>query len=185
MESLKQLGYKFAKSVDDSQELAKQVLALFPEFADVSPKDSEKWAELDNGFALRFSELNPAQGYTIDWVPTTKKPAVMATLDWALSYSSQQLNSLKDSQPQMVAVARDMHRKWQQYRSARRIALVKAMQGKKDVKRSATKDFDTRVVDILGDLKKQCKTAESRGDTTANSDKFQRASVAFMEIWKA
>jgi len=191
MDSLKTLGYQFAQSEEATQEIARKVLERCPDFVNVVATDNDKFAELDEGFALRFQELREPVGYSNDWTPIKGKgkPALIATLAWAMSYSPQQLNSLRATEPVMVDIARALHRQWGQYKSARRNALLRAVRKcvepeKKE--KAKPVDFTDYVDNVFSDLKTRCKNAKRlRHDDTADLDKFNNAVSAFMSIWKA
>ena len=84
--SFKDAGYQAARSSETMASIAKWILERNPSFID-SPSDEQK-AELREGWALRWQELNPATKYTADWIPADNGN-IEVSLAYCLSYSQQ------------------------------------------------------------------------------------------------
>ena len=94
--SFKDAAYQSAVSSERTASIARYVLDKCPSFLDDVPKEIK--AELDEGFALRWQEVNPAKKYTTDWVPSDTGN-VEVTLAFCLSYSQQAFGQMKNEDP--------------------------------------------------------------------------------------
>lgn len=193
--SVKDLGYQQAKTGDTLKVQGKYALdhlAGFPE----SLTDEDK-TQLYDGYRLRFSENNPTKVYAVvdgNYVLATpemesnkKLEKIKLSVDYVFSFSQQQFGQLKNEQPQLHALhkgVRDTANKYCSNRLAdlKRVARAILNEGKQR-ERAPTVSFGERVLAVLEDLQTKCKTAQSRGDETANEQAFKQAKIAFMTKW--
>ena len=191
----KDLGYKQAKTGDTLRAQGKYALdhlAGFPE----SITDEDK-TQLYDGYRLRCSENTPTKVYAVvdgnyvlatdEMIANKKLEKIKLSIDYVFSFSQQQFGQLKNEQPQLHALhkgVRDTTNKYCSNRLAdlKRVARSILNEGKQR-ERAPTVSFGERVVSVLDDLKAKCKTAQSRGDETADEKRLRDACVAFMVKW--
>jgi hypothetical protein len=101
--SLKDAGYQAAKHGEGMAQVARYVLEECPTFLDGVPDEVK--AQLREGQALRWQELNQAIRYTPDWIPS-KDGGIEVTLAYCLSYSQQAFGQLKTKTPYSTASSR-------------------------------------------------------------------------------
>lgn len=181
--SFKDAAYQSAVSAERSASIARYVLDKCPGFLDDIPKEVK--AELDEGFALRWQEVNPAKKYTADWVPSDTGN-IEATLAFCLSYSQQAFGQLKNEDPAKHSVIKDVRDKFNKYRSNRLADLKTAVrrianEGKTSTRQQA-KVYSEWLNDTFDAMKARAKTATARGDESAHEAKLRVAIDAF---WKA
>lgn len=181
--SFKDAAYQSAVSAERSASIARYVLDKCPGFLDDIPKEVK--AELDEGFALRWQEVNPAKKYTTDWVPSDTGN-IEATLAFCLSYSQQAFGQLKNEEPAKHSVIKDVRDKFNKYRSNRLADLKTAVrrianEGKTSTRQQA-KIYSEWLNDTFDAMKARAKTATARGDESAHEAKLRVAIDAF---WKA
>lgn len=193
--SLKDLGYKQAVTGDVFRNQAKYAIEHIVGFPDSVPDEAK--TQLFDGYRLRFGENNPPVVYAVidgNYVTATsemesnkKVEKIKVGVDYAYSFSQQQFGQLKNEQPQLHALIKAVRDKTNKYCSNRLADLKR--QGRnilnegKQRERSATVSFGERVLAVLEDLQAKCKTANSRGDETANELAFKQAKIAFMTKW--
>jgi hypothetical protein len=195
VKSLKDLGYRHARTDDTLAGMALYAMdhiAGFPE----SISDTDK-TELVDGYRLRFNELNPPKEYAVidgnylDVRGLAEIPAkaekVILGVDVAFSYTQQQFGRLKEDNPSLHAVIKVWRDKANDYTNnkLRKLANKAKEILNKDKKRErgAVLDFNQRVIKALETLTDNCRTAQSRGDDTANAERFREAKIAFLAKW--
>ena len=177
--SLKDAGYQSATASERIAVVAAYVLDKCPTFLDEVPKEVK--AELTEGWAVRWQELNPAQRYSADWVPVESGGAVEVTLAYALSYSQQAFGQLRTSEPQKHSAIKRVRDAFNKYCSNRMDDLKTAIRrlNPTERKRSVTDNFDVWVNKALDNIITRCRNAAAREDATANEVKVRMAVEAF------
>ena len=184
--SFKDAGYQSAVSGERTASIARYVFNHCPTFLDEVPKEVK--AELEEGFALRWQELNPAVKYTTDFVPSDKGN-IEVTLAFCLSYSQQAFGQMKNEDPVKHGVIKAVRDAFSKYKSNRLSDLKTAVrrvanEGKTSTRQQA-KHFDEYLGDIFDTLKARCKTATARGDASAHEAKLRVAIDAFKKAYYA
>jgi len=179
--SLKDAGYQAAKHGEGMAQVARFVLDECPTFLDGVPDEVK--AQLREGQALRWQELNPAVRYTADWVPA-KDGGTEVTLAYCMSYSQQAFGQLKNENPVQHGIIKGVRDKFNKYSSNVMGDLTRAIrrllsEGQEKTK-SATKNYTEFLSDMFDSCKSRCKTANARGDASAPSEiKLRQAIDAF------
>ena len=176
--SFKDAGYQSARSGETMAMIAKWILERNPDFLD-SPKDEEKH-ELREGWAVRWQELNPANKYSADWVPSDNG-GIEVSLAYCLSYSQQAFGQLKNDNPVQHGVIKQIRDAFNKYCSNRmadlRTAVRRVSNENKTTTRAQAKTFDEFIKDMFDTAKSRCKTATARGDATAPSEVALRQAI--------
>ena len=193
-DSYKNLMYRFATLKDEELSIAKVVYERCGTFHEEQPE--EILEEMKAGSVMKWQELNDSLGigntYTKEWVPckaNSKEVAFMATAEWALSYSTQKTNGLKESDPKMHAVLRLVQIPLNKYINGNKNALIKKVEEYHNKLnniqrvRAVTADFTKTVKETLEALKTRCKNAKNRGDTSADDKRLHEAVSAFNKVW--
>lgn len=176
--SFKDAGYQSARSSETMASIAKWVLEHNPSFLD-SPTDEEK-AQLREGWALRWQELNPAVRFNADWVPS-ENGGTEVSLAYCLSYSQQAFGQLKNENPVQHGVIKQIRDAFSKYCSNRmgdlRTAVRRVANEGKSSTRQQAKQFDEFLKDLFDTAKARCKTAQARGDGTAPTEIALRQAI--------
>jgi len=188
-QSFKSLMYDFSDLKSKEKTVAKSVFEKCNTFHEEQPE--EILEEMKAGAVLRWSEEHPPVGYTAEWRPCGKgeKPAFIATAEWALSYSTQKTNGLKESDPLMHKVLRSVQIPVNKYWNANKNALIAKVKEVHDEvngitrQRAPTADFAVTLKQTLESLKTRCKNANGRGDETADLKKLDRCIAVFNKEW--
>jgi hypothetical protein len=193
--SLKDAGYHQARAGDFTESVARYVMDCIPDFPNNFPDD--KKAELIEGYRLRFNENNSPVEYAViggqylNVLDLSEIPKgterVKIGVDVAFSYTQQQFGRLKDDNPALHAVIKVWRDKCNGYTGNRVRELInqakKILNRDKPKARSAVKGFNERVTETLDKLADNCKTAQSRGDESANLELYRKAKTAFLAVW--
>ena len=196
--SLKDLGYQQAGNFEKSISMAQHALDNIVGF----PKDvpTEAKDELYEGYRMRFNERNPAKVYAVindHYVHATQEHIEAKNVEkievgvaYAFSYSSQEFGKLKNTQPALHALIDVVRQKCNTYCSNRLADLKRAataiLNKDKPRERTANKDFAEFVLAWMNDAAPtRLVSAKNRGDTSADTKKFNEAKVAFMVKWNA
>ena len=103
------------------------------------------------------------------------------------SFSQQQFGQLAKDKPQLHAIVKDIRDKASKYCSNRLSDLkrqARAIQNEgKTRERGATLNFSERVTAVMNDLRDKCKTANARGDETADEKRLKEATISFYVKW--
>lgn len=196
--SFKDGAYRQARANDSLEDTARFVLGRVPSFPDTIPDEVKEG--LYEGYRMRYNENNPAKTYAIindrfvlidgsNPELEKEKDKRVIGVDYVFSFTQQQYGKLKDTDPYLYPIVKDIREGCNSYCSNRlgdlkRTARRLLNKGKIS-QRSATLDFDERVNKTLDDLKDKCKTANAREDATANSKKLALAITAFMKVWNS
>ena len=186
VQSFKDAGYQSAVSGERTAAIARFVYDKCPTFLDEVPKEIKN--ELEEGFAIRWQEINPAVKYTTDWVPSDKGN-IEVTLAFALSYSQQAFGQMKNEDPVKHSVIKQVRDAFNKYKSNRladlRTAVRRIANEGKTTTRQQAKQFVAWLDDTFDTMKARCKTATARGDADANEVKLRVAIDAFKRAYHA
>jgi len=160
--------------------VAQFIVTNCPNFLEDVPKEVK--AELTEGWAVRWQELNPATEFSPEWIPK-KSGGFIATLAFALSYSQQAFGQLKNEDPVKHGVIKDIRDKFSKYCYNRMKDLKKAVRDLNPETRTRTQsdNFITYIEKTMDNIKTRCKNAVARDDATANELKTRMAIQAFMD----
>ena len=177
--SLKDAGYQSAVAGESLSRVAQYVVEHCPDFLTEVP-DTVK-AQLTEGWAMRWQELNPAQQYDINWVPVKSDGVVTVTLAYAMSYTAQAFGQLRQSDPQRHSAIKQVRDTFSKYCSNRLADLKTAIKRltSTDRTRGTTPDFGDWVNTALDNIITRCRNASARGDATANEVKVRMAVESF------
>ena len=177
--SLKDAGYQSATASERIAVVAAYVLDKCPTFVEEVPKEVK--AELTEGWAVRWQELNPAQHYSAEWIPVESGGAVEVSLAYAMSYSQQAFGQLRTTEPQKHGAIKKVRDAFSKYCNNRMTDLKTAVRrlNPQERQRSATDTFDTWVEKALDNILTRCRNASTRGDATADEVKTRTAIAAF------
>lgn len=201
-ESIKQLGYKFASSLDSGRAVARELYRQFPTLPD-GKLEPEVKAELIEAFQLRYAENNPnievkyvlREGQFMP-VASGEKLAkdaetINMSVSFAMSESAQKFGQMRTSedarQKALYSVIKPVRDAVNKYTSNTFNTLVRyakeiANEGQPR-SRGATLDFDAWIKKVLLDAKTKVKAASARGDETADAALLDKATVAFLTVW--
>ena len=186
VQSFKDAGYQSAVSGERTAAIARFVYDKCPSFLDEVPKEIKN--ELEEGFAIRWQEINPAVKYTTDWVPSDKGN-IEVTLAFALSYSQQAFGQMKNEDPVKHSVIKQVRDAFNKYKSNRladlRTAVRRIANEGKTTTRQQAKQFVAWLDDTFDTMKARCKTASARGDADASEVKLRVAIDAFKRAYHA
>lgn len=185
--SFKDAAYQSALSNERAESVARWVLTECPTFLDDIPKETK--AQLDDGFALRWQENNPAKKYTVDYVPSDTGN-IEVTLAFCLSYSQQAFGQMKNEDPVKHGIIKSVRDAFNKYRYNRmrdlRGAVKRIADEGKPKDRTPTKDFAAFMTDTFATVKARCVTAGQRGDASApDQSKLRMAIDAFYKALSA
>lgn len=183
-QSMKDAGYQSATAGERLTAVAKYVLEQCPDFIEQCPDEVK--AQLTEGWAIRWQELNPAVGYNAEWVPVDKGAVVSVTLAYALSFSQQAYGQLRNTDPLRHKALGDVRTRFSKYCSNNMKALRIAARAlvNPERKRGTTDDYDVWVEKALDNIITRCRNASARGDATANEVKTRMAVEAFRKALK-
>lgn len=192
--SVKDASYQSCITSEKAQDTASYLLEVEPNFVDGASK--EILAQIKEGQILRYHETHEPKFYVIadgNYVPCDAKTKGAVKIDtyYAMSYSSQQFGQFKNEDPAKHGILKTIRDDVNKYCSNRSADLVrscrKLLAERSGVKRerSATKSFATFITEMMDSAKTRVKTAQSRGDDTADAKKLSDAIKAFDKVWKA
>lgn len=180
VKSYKDAAYQGATIGERMATVAQFVVTQCPAFLDEVPKEVK--AELTEGWAVRWQELNPATEYSPEWIPK-KGGGMVATLAFALSYSQQAFGQLKNEDPVKHGVIKDIRDKFNKYSHNRMKDLKKAVRdlNPETKTRAQSDNFANYIEKTMDNIKTRCRNAVARNDATADELKTRMAVQAFMD----
>lgn len=192
--SVKDASYQSCINSEKAKDTASYILEVEPNFVDGASK--EILAQIKEGQILRYGETHEPKHYVIadgNYVPCDAKTkgAIKVDAYYAMSYSSQQFGQFKNEDPAKHGILKTIRDDINKYCSNRSRDLVascrRLIAERSGVKRerSATKSFDKFISEMMDSAKTRVKTAQSRGDETADAKKLGDAIKAFDKVWKA
>jgi hypothetical protein len=157
--------------------------------------DKERREELYEGYRQRYSEENPEVEYAVidgNYLPVSQLSSDTKILErvnigviHAFSYSQQAFGALKETDPNKHSLIKDIRTKVNKYcynclddlKTAAR--KVKKARNPESNARAATDAFNVAAAKALSKIKDRVKTAEARGDVTADQKALDQAIIAF------
>jgi hypothetical protein len=196
--SIRDMAYNHAMVDDSLKAHAQFAIDNFSNFPEEINK--EERAECYEGYIARYNELHPVEQYACidgNWLPLkslSKDAKPLEVVEWngayALSaFSQQAFGNLKNEDLAKYNVLKPLRNAASKYasdkvksleRKAREIIREQSGQPKT---REATKAFSEVVKASHEDLRTRCKNAKSRGDESADEDKFRKSVEAFNAVW--
>jgi len=182
-------------TLESFAQYAIQHIKDFPKEIPVEAKD-----ELYEGYRMRFDQLNPKKAYAVidgHYVRATEEHMMAPNVEkieigvaYAYSYTSQEFGKLAQNRPALHALVKLVREKCATYCSNRLADLKRRanmiLNEGKERSRTANKNFSEFVEEwFKTTAPDRVKSAGARGDSTANSKKFNEAKVAFMVKWNA
>ena len=195
--SIKDAAYRFARAGETATDLAKYIMGQDPSFP--AETSAELKADLFAGFMTRAHELWGQDYFTrgetgvlvkvgnsLDGQAEYPKGSTTISLSYCYSFSQQEFGQMKNKDPQLHGLIKQMRDKFSKYASNNLSALKRSanniLNEGKDRERGATKAFTQALTEMFESYDKRVKNAENRGDDTASPVKFRMARDAF---WKA
>ena len=184
-----------AQTLESVAHYALEKIAGFPKEISSEAKD-----ELYEGYRMKFDALNPKKTYAVindhyvlatqEHIDTKGVEKVEIGVAYAFSYSSQEFGKLANTRPALHALIKEVREKCSTYCSNRLGDLKRAanriLNEGKERQRSANKDFAEWVEIFFKDTAPtRLKSANARGDSTADAKRWNEAKVAFMVKWNA
>ena len=194
--SLSQAGSIFAQNDDKKLIPARYVLERIPTYLEKDGISSEERAELTAGFQTHYYSFNPAVKYCVvdgNYLPADSilslsvknTETVLVGAELAMNYSTHEYGKLGETHsPQYKVLIKGYRDAVSRYIANKRIALkaaIVALVPAADRQRGLTAEFADRVKKVIDDLRAKCKTANTRGDPTADLIKFEIAAKRMME----
>ncbi len=192
--SVKDASYQSCITSEKARDTASYILDVEPSFVDNPSK--EILAQIKEGQILRYGETHEPKYYIIadgNYVPCDAKAkgAIKVDAYYAMSYSSQQFGQFKNEDPAKHGILKTIRDDINKYCSNRTRDLTascrRLIAERSGIKkeRSATKSFAVFITEMMDTAKTRVKTAQSRGDETADAKKLGDAIKAFDKVWKA
>ena len=191
--SLKDAAYQAARSIEGVEASARYVLSQCPTFSTEQPE--EVMEQLDSGWLLRHSELNPPKVYFLspdgknwvlpsDGVVPEKSAKKEIGVVFAMSFTPQAFGTLKNTDSALYQILLPIRTAWSKYKSNRKGDLIRQIkkierEQSGEVVRQPSKAFEEYLADTLSNMITRCKNAKARGDDTANLDLLNRRIAAF------
>ncbi len=191
--SVKDASYQSCITSEKARDTASYILDVEPSFVDNPSK--EILAQIKEGQILRYGETHEPKYYIIadgNYVPCDAKAkgAIKVDAYYAMSYSSQQFGQFKNEDPAKHGILKTIRDDINKYCSNRTRDLTascrRLIAERSGIKkeRSATKSFAVFITEMMDTAKTRVKTAQSRGDETADAKKLGDAIKAFEKVWK-
>lgn len=191
--SLKDAAYQAARSIEGVESSARYVLSVCPTFSAEQP--AEVMEQLDEGWILRHSELNPPKVFFLtsdgknwvlpsDGVVPEKAAKREIGVQYAMSFTPQAFGTLKNTDPALYQIILPIRTAASKYKSNRKGDLIRQIrkierEQSGEVLRNPPKSFAEYCGEMLGNLVVRCKNAKARGDDTANLDLLNKQIAAF------
>jgi len=194
--SLKDGAYQQATAHSKIRDVANYCLENIAGFPESLPDESR--AQLYEGYQLRYAQNNPAKTYAVinsHYVTRTaehddKVEKIELSVAYVMSFTSQEFGKLKNDNPELHGLVKTLRDSVGTYCSNRRLDLVRmannilAEKEGKAKTRTANKDFDESIIAMFETFDTKVKTAKKRGDVTADDQRYKKAKIAFLAIWK-
>ena len=198
--SLKDAGFQQAGAYQTTESVAEFVMSKDPKFPDEVSEVTQ--TELKEGYKMKFNNIYKPINYAVindhyvmaspEHLENDKIEKILIGVDYAFSYSSQEFGKLRNTKPALHKIVGEVREKTSTYCSNRfkelkKVAkdIIKARNGESKNDRKANLNFSEFVDEWFKDTAEtRLKTAKSRGDATANVERFTNAKIAFMTKWK-
>lgn len=192
--SIKDASYQSCINSEKQSSVADYILQQCPTFVDDQPK--EILAQLREGQMLRYSEITEPKYYHLvdgNLIPCDAKTKGARKVDvfYAMSYSPQQFGQIRNDDPNWHSIIKEVRNEFSKYVSNRNSDLLrscrKLIDERNGVKRErgVTKSFNEFIKDMMDTAKARVKTAQSRGDESADAKKLGDAIKSFYKVWNA
>ena len=194
--SLKDGAYQQATATQKIRDVAFYALDHIAGFPDAISDDAK--SDLYSGYQLKYSENNPAKMYSVinshyvlrtpDHNDNVEK--LELSVAYVMSFTSQEFGKIKNENPELHSLIKGLRDSVGVYCSNRKNDLVRtakniiAEREGKAKTRTANKDFDESISAMFESFDTKLKTAKSRGDVTADEQRYKKAKIAFLAIWK-
>jgi hypothetical protein len=190
--SLLQASSMFAQEDDSKLVPARYIFEHIPTYLEKDGISEEQRTEMTQGFQMHYFKTHPAVKYCVvdsNYLPAESCPKgiefVMVGPELAMNYTTHEYGKLGETHsPQYKALIKEYRDKVSNYVGNKRIALttaIKALVPAAQRQRGLTAEFADRVKKVIDDLRVKCKTANTRGDPTADMIKFEIAAKRMME----
>ena len=196
--SLRDGAYRQAGATQTIETVAQyclETVAGFPESISTEAKD-----ELYGGYRMKFSELKPAKSFavvdgnyvileTLGDQDVSKVEQVTIGVEFAYSYTNQEFGKLKDENPQLHSLIKNVRETCSTYCSNRlgdlKRAAKRLLNSGKERERTANKTFGDYVNEWLKDTAPtRLKNAIARkNNSQSDAERFNRAVIAFRVEW--
>lgn len=203
--SLTDLGYRQGATRDALHFQARYAINNiigFPEEIDDASKGL-----LEKGYMLRFNDNHPAKTYGIvdgnylDFDSLDKeaqsnvKEKVIIGVDVVFSYTQQEYGKLKVSDPAKYGAFKPWREAFIDYKSGclndLKAAARKIIKSASTTQRAPNLDFadwlerkeGTDTIGVLESMRDRCRTANKRGDSTADMERLNKSIAAFKAVW--
>lgn len=196
--SLKDGAYQQATATQKIRDFAKYALDNIAGFPESLPEESRD--QLYQGYQLRYSQNNPAKTYAVinahyvlasdEHIKNNDIEKVELSVAYVMSFTPQEFGKLKNENPEKHSLIKGLRDNVGVYCSNRKndlVRMAKNIIAEKEGKaktRTANKDFDESISAIFDSLDTKLKSAKSRGDITADEQRFKKAKIAFLAIWR-
>jgi len=190
--SLRDLGYKQAGTGDNLEAQAEYALANISGFPKELPSEAKEM--LYEGYRLRNSEKHPAKVYAVvndhyvlaspEQIKNAKVEKIEIGVAYAFAYSQQEFGKLKNTNPALHGIIKEIRDAVGDYCSNRLGDLKRACNkilAKRNGKTATrtTLDFAQSMHKDFEAQEKSVKVKQAKGDITANSAKYALAVKAF------
>jgi len=203
--SLTDLGYRQGATRDALQFQARYALdniVGFPQEIDDASKSL-----LEKGYMMRFNDNHPPKVYGIvdgnyldfdsldNDAKSNVRERVEIGVDVVFSYTQQEYGKLKVSDPAKYGAFRPWREAFIDYKSGclsdLKAAARKIIKSASATLRAPNLDFadwlerkeGTDTIGVLESMRDRCRTANKRGDSTADLDRLNKSIAAFKAVW--
>lgn len=194
--SLKDGAYQQATATQRIRDFANFCLENIAGFPDSLPDESKD--QLYQGYQLKYAENNPAKQYSVinshyvlrDPEHGDNVEKIELSVAYVMSYTPQEFGKIKNDNPELHTLIKSLRDAVGSYCSNRKNDLMRvakniiAEREGKSKTRTANKDFDESITAIFETLDTKLKSAKSRGDITADEQRYKKAKIAFLAVWR-
>jgi hypothetical protein len=196
--SIKDGAYQQATATQKIRDFAGYCIDNVAGFPDSLPDETKE--QLYQGYQLRYSQNNDAVTYAVinshyikaneEHYANEKIEKIELSVAYVMSFSPQEFGKIKNDNPELHTLIKELRDKVGIYCSNRKNDLVRTAKNiisEKEGKtktRTANKDFDESITALFESFDTKLKTAKSRGDITADENRYKKAKLAFLAIWK-
>ena len=196
--SLKDGAYIQASADFNIRDFANYCLVNIAGFPESIPNESKE--QLYEGYQLRYAQKYPAQTYAVinshyvlateEHIKNDKLEKLELSVAYVTSFSNQEFGKIKNENAEKHALIKELRDRVGGYCSNRKNDLIRMANKILDEKngkpktRTANKDFDESITAMFETFDTKVKTAKKRGDVTADDQRYKKAKIAFLAIWK-
>jgi len=196
--SLKDGAYQQATATQKIRDFAGYAIDHIAGFPESLPDESRE--QLYEGYQLRYAQNNPAKTYAVinshyvlasdEHIKNDKLEKLELSVAYVMSFTPQEFGKLKNENPEKHSLIKGLRDSVGVYCSNRKNDLVRMAntilneKNGKPKTRTANKDFDESIIAMFESFDTKVKTAKKRGDVTADDQRYKKAKIAFLAIWK-